>query len=135
MTSRLDVLLVDDNPINIDLVGFVLGGQGMRVRSARSAAEALEALAAARPDVILMDIQMPGTDGLTLTRRLRDDPATRGITIIAFTAYAMKGDEAKMRAAGCDGYLSKPIDVATFARDILACVAAAREEAGRTAPP
>ena len=66
-----------------------------------------------------MDIQLPGTDGLTFTRRLKADPATRHIVIVALTAYAMKGDESRMRAAGCDGYLSKPIDVGTFASRVL----------------
>ena len=75
-------------------------------------------IAQARPDVILMDIQMPGMDGLELTRRLKAAPDTRDIIVIAFTAYAMLGDEAKMRAAGCDGYLSKPIQVATFAEEV-----------------
>jgi CheY-like chemotaxis protein len=76
-----------------------------------------------------MDVQLPGQDGLALTHRLKADPATRGIAVIAFTAYAMKGDEAKMLAAGCDGYLSKPIDVATFAANVRRYVGAARPAA------
>jgi len=76
------------------------------------------------PDLILMDIQMPGMDGLELTRLLKADARTRPIVIVAFTAYAMKGDEAKFRAAGCDGYLSKPIDVATFAEQVRAYLVA-----------
>jgi two-component system cell cycle response regulator DivK len=67
-----------------------------------------------RPQVILMDLQMPGIDGFELTRRLKADPATRDIAIVAVTAYAMRGDEAQARAAGCDGYLTKPIDTETF---------------------
>ena len=74
---------------------------------------------------------MPGIDGLTLTRRLKADPATRHIVVVAFTAYAMKGDEAKMRAAGCDGYIAKPIDVATFAQKVCSHLAA---EANAAAP-
>ena len=69
---------------------------------------------------------MPGVDGLVLTRQLKADPATRHIVIVAFTAYAMKGDEARMIAAGCDGYISKPIDVATFAQQVRAFLPAAR---------
>ena len=71
-------------------------------------------------DLILMDIQMPGMDGLELTRQLTAGPTTRHTVVVAFTAYAMKGDEAKMRAAGCDGHLSKPVDVATFAARVRA---------------
>jgi CheY-like chemotaxis protein len=71
-----------------------------------------------KPEVILMDIQMPEVDGLEAVRRLRADPDTRGLVIVALTAYAMKGDEQVMRAAGCDGYLAKPIDVATFGASV-----------------
>jgi len=88
----------------------------------------LERLAAARPDVILLDIQLPGVDGLTLARELKAEPSTRGIALIAFTAYAMKGDEAKMRAAGCDDYIAKPISVAEFAQRVRACVDRVRGE-------
>ena len=116
MPSR--VLIVDDNPPNIALAGYVLNAAGFQVDSAGDGAQALIRIAARRPELILMDIQMPGVDGLELTRRLKADAATRDIVIVAFTAYAMKGDEARMRAAGCDGYLSKPIDVATFAASV-----------------
>ena len=100
------VLIVDDEPTNILLAGFVLEADGFIVASAADAQQALAAIATCRPDLVLMDIQMPGTDGLTLTRRLKLDPATRQITVVAFTAYAMKGDEVRMRAAGCDGYIA-----------------------------
>jgi len=116
MPSR--VLIVDDNPPNIALAGYVLNAAGFQVDSAGDGAQALIRIAARRPELILMDIQMPGVDGLELTRRLKADAATRDIVIVAFTAYAMKGDEARMRAAGCDGYLSKPIDVASFAASV-----------------
>jgi len=120
------VLVIDDNAINIDLVAYVLDADGFVVEAAADAEQALARLATFRPDVILMDIQMPGIDGLTLTRRLKSDPATRQIPIVAFTAYAMKGDEAKIRAAGCDGYVSKPIDVTRFAGAVRAYIAGAR---------
>src|SRR5579872_3754316 len=104
------ILIVDDNPLNVKLVRVVLLTSGYEVRTCADAESALEALQSYRPDAILMDIQLPGMDGLELTRRLKADPETRDITIIALTAYAMKGDEEKARAAGCDGYLTKPID-------------------------
>ena len=120
------VLIVDDNAINVELVTFVLDAGGFEVASAADADRALARIRAAAPDLILMDIQMPGMDGLELTRRLKADPSTRHVVVVAFTAYAMKGDEARMRAAGCDGYLSKPIDVARFAAQVRACLDEAR---------
>jgi CheY-like chemotaxis protein len=108
------ILIVDDNPLNVKLVRVVLLTSGYDVRTCADAESALEALQSFRPEAILMDIQLPGMDGLELTRRLKADPETRDITIIALTAYAMKGDEEKARAAGCDGYLTKPIDTAVF---------------------
>ena len=113
MGSR--ILIIDDQALNAELAEYVLLRAGHEVVVADSAARGFECIAQARPDLILMDIQMPDLDGLEMTRRLKEDPATRGITVIAFTAYAMKGDEERMRAAGCDGYLAKPIDVKTFA--------------------
>lgn len=112
------VLIVDDNPMNVDLVSFLLESDGFAVAATTEALRALEDIAAFRPDIVLMDIQMPGVDGLTLTRRLKRDPAMQAIVVVAFTAYAMKGDEEKMRAAGCDGYIAKPIDVASFAATV-----------------
>jgi two-component system cell cycle response regulator DivK len=111
-------LIVDDNAINIELVSFVLEAGGFCVAAAGDAAQAIEQVERFKPQLVLMDIQLPGVDGLTLTRQLKADPATRQIVIIAFTAYAMKGDAPKMRAAGCDGYLSKPINVASFAAQV-----------------
>lgn len=108
------ILIVDDNPLNVKLVRLVLLTSGYDVRTCADAESALEILQSFRPDAILMDIQLPGMDGLELTRRLKADPDTRDITIVALTAYAMKGDEEKARAAGCDGYLTKPIDTAVF---------------------
>jgi two-component system cell cycle response regulator DivK len=116
--TRGRVLVVDDNELTVELVTFVLSEDGFDVESARDAAEALMRIALAPPDLILMDVQMPGMNGVDLTRQLKADPATQHVPIVAFTAYAMKGDEAKLRAAGCDGYLSKPIDVATFASKV-----------------
>jgi len=119
------VMIVDDNPYNVELASFVLTTDGLEVAVAVNAADALAQIPVFRPDLILMDVQMPGMDGLELTRRLKADPATGHVRIVAFTAYAMKGDEAKMLAAGCDAYLSKPIEVASFARQVKAYLAPA----------
>lgn len=104
------ILIVDDHPINLKLVRVLLECEHHQVRAASDAAEALEVLRTFRPRLILMDIQLPDLDGLELTRRLKRDPATAAIPIVAVTAYAMKGDEEKMRAAGCAAYVAKPID-------------------------
>jgi two-component system cell cycle response regulator DivK len=114
------VLIVDDNELNLELASFVLAGDGLQVAVAHDSESALAQITTFRPDLVLMDIQLPGTDGLELTRQLRADSATRGLVIVAFTAYAMKGDEARMRAGGCDGYIAKPIEVAAFAAQVRA---------------
>ena len=108
------ILIVDDNPVNMKLIRILLTGEGYDARTAADAGEALEVLKGFSPRLILMDIQLPGMDGLELTRRLKADPLTRDITILGLTAYAMKGDEEKILAAGCDGYVSKPIDTRTL---------------------
>ena len=108
------ILIVDDNPINLKLARVLLTGEGYQVRTATDAEEALEVLQQFKPRLILMDIQLPGMDGLTLTRRLKADPATKNAIILGLTAYAMKGDEERVLEAGCDGYVPKPIDTRTF---------------------
>jgi len=112
--ANAEILIVDDNPVNLKLAQLLLTGEGHDVRTANDAEEALEVLKVFSPRLILMDIQLPGMDGLELTRRLKADPATRDITILGLTAYAMKGDQGKILAAGCDGYISKPIDTRTL---------------------
>jgi CheY-like chemotaxis protein len=104
------ILIVDDNPVNLKLARVILTLEGYNVEVATDAEEALARLAVFHPRLILMDLQLPGMDGLTLARRLKSDAATRGVIILALTAYAMKGDEKKALAAGCDGYITKPID-------------------------
>jgi two-component system cell cycle response regulator DivK len=104
------ILIVDDNEINLKLSRLVLQTEGYDVRTARDAEEALSVLTDFKPHLILMDIQMPGMDGLSLTKQLKADPATRNVMIVAMTAYAMKGDEQKALKSGCDGYIPKPID-------------------------
>jgi CheY-like chemotaxis protein len=112
--SRGSILIVDDNPTNLKLARVLLTTEGYEVRTAADAEDALAKLREAIPQLILMDIQLPGRDGLTLTRELKDAPETSSIVILALTSYAMKGDEARARAAGCDGYITKPIDTRTL---------------------
>jgi CheY-like chemotaxis protein len=101
---------VDDNPINLKLISYVLEFAGYQVLSAADADEALDIMRRVQPSLILMDIALPGMDGLTFTRKLKADAETRHIVIVALTAFAMKGDDAKAKEAGCDGYITKPID-------------------------
>jgi CheY-like chemotaxis protein len=108
------ILIVDDNPTNLKLARVMLAAEGYDVRVAVDAEEALAMLGGFHPRLILMDLQLPGMDGLTLTRHLKGDPATSHVAILALTAYAMKGDEEKARQAGCDGYITKPIDTRTL---------------------
>ncbi len=108
------ILIVDDNVTNLKLLRILLQGEGYEVRTAGDAEEALEVLKTFHPRLILMDIQLPGMDGLELTRRLKADGATREIIITALTAFAMKGDEQKALEAGCDGYIAKPVDTRTL---------------------
>jgi CheY-like chemotaxis protein len=111
--NRKRVLVVEDHPLNVKLVTLLLQGD-YDVRAAGDADEALQVLDGWLADLILMDLQLPGMDGLELTRRLKADPRTRGIVVVALTAYAMKGDEDKALAAGCSGYITKPLDTKTF---------------------
>lgn len=104
------ILVVDDHVANLKLLDFVLVRQGYEVRTAASAEETLVLLQDWQPRLILLDLQMPGMGGLELTRRLKADPAMRRIVIVAVTAAAMKGDDRTAYEAGCDGYVSKPID-------------------------
>ena len=108
------VLIVEDNPTNMTLAVFLLQSAHYEVLSATDAEAGLALARQERPDLILMDIQLPGMDGLQATRLLRDDPVTGSIPVIALTALAMKGDEERIRAAGCDGYIAKPLDYKQF---------------------
>lgn len=122
--SATRVLIVDDNAMNIAIAQVVLLAENFEVETAADSLEAMQKVVSFQPDLILMDVQLPGMDGLEVTRTLKTDPATRHIRIVAFTAFAMRGDEAKMRAAGCDGYLSKPIEVKKFGAQVRACLQA-----------
>jgi CheY-like chemotaxis protein len=114
MSSSPLILVVDDNEAGQLLVSTVLQLEGFRVDLAGSSEEVLEGVHARLPDLILMDVQLPGQDGLTLTRQLKADPATAGIPIVALTAHAMAGDQELALAAGCIGYISKPINTRTL---------------------
>ncbi len=104
------ILVVEDNDVNLRLVTFLLSSSGYEVREAADAQEALRLLEGFHPRMVLMDLQLPRMDGYELTRRLKADPATRDILVIALTAHAMSGDEEKALKAGCDGYFTKPIN-------------------------
>lgn len=108
------ILVVDDSVANMKLLSYLLESQGYDVRTAADASEALAVLADFRPRLVLLDLQLPGMDGLELARRLKADPANRELLIVAVTASAMKGDEEKALEAGCDGYITKPIDTRTL---------------------
>jgi two-component system, cell cycle response regulator DivK len=124
--TSLNILIVEDNPANLMLAGAVLRRAGHRITEARSAEEAVERLRIAIPDLILMDVQLPGQDGLELTRRLKQEPPTENVIIIALTAHAMKEDRDRVLAAGCDGYIAKPINTRGLADEINAIVHSAR---------
>jgi CheY-like chemotaxis protein len=114
MTKGAFILVVDDNYAGQLLATSVLELDGFRVHCAESAAEVHACLADEQPDLILMDVQLPGTDGLSLTRQLKSDPATAAIPIVALTAHAMPGDRQAAIDAGCVGYITKPIDTRTL---------------------
>jgi CheY-like chemotaxis protein len=112
------LLIVDDNATNLKLIAYLMRANGYDVDTAQDAESALDAIGLCRPEVILMDIQLPDVDGLALTRQLKAEPTTHDIVIIAVTAYAMKGDQEKALAAGCDGYVTKPIDTRALPAEI-----------------
>lgn len=112
--SAIRVLVVDDNPTNQKLLGFLLQARGYEVHNAADGAEALEAAARLAPALALIDIQLPGMSGLEVTLHLKADPTTAGIRIVIVTASAMQGDEARAVASGCDAYVTKPINTRTL---------------------
>ncbi len=114
-----DILVVDDNAINRQLAVYLLKRSGYNVYEAESGRQALEFLEGMAPDVILLDIQLPEMDGVEILKQIRANESTKDITIIALTAYTMRGDKEKFEAAGFDGYLPKPIEPKTFADQIL----------------
>ena len=108
------ILVIEDNPANMTLATFLLKSADHVVLAATDAEAGLTLADEGRPDLILMDIQLPGMDGLEATALLKANPQTKNIPVIALTALAMKGDEERIRAAGCDGYISKPLSYQNF---------------------
>ena len=126
---RQTILIVEDNDANRELLEDLLGATGYSVVAFGSGEEALAWLAGHRPDLILMDINLPGQDGLALTRQIKARPDLAEVPVIAVTAYAMKGDGERILAAGCDGYITKPIDVPQLSAQVALYLA------GRTGTP
>ena len=122
------ILVVEDNAVNRRLAEYLLRSTGYTVLEAATAREAFQRIQAHRPDLILMDLHLPEMDGLEATQRLKDDQATRHIPVVALTAYGMPGDRERALAAGCAGYITKPIDKATFLREVAAHLGGARAE-------
>ncbi|HLB77762.1 MAG TPA: response regulator [Candidatus Dormibacteraeota bacterium] len=112
------VLIVEDNPVNLRLAQFLLEKAGFAVAKATSGAECLAQLELDIPDVVLMDIQLPGEDGLSITRKIRATPRLAAVVVVALTAHAMAGDREKILAAGCDGYIPKPVDPGRLAGEV-----------------
>jgi len=109
------ILVVEDNDRNRRLLRILLKARGYEVTEAVTGEEAMKYLKDHKPDLILMDIQLPNVDGLEMTRKIKSNPKTADIPIVAVTAYAMKGDRERILEAGCDGYISKPIDTRRLA--------------------
>jgi two-component system cell cycle response regulator DivK len=118
------VVVIEDNPVNVKLISLLLRSAGYEVISAFNAEEGLELISTEMPALVLMDIQLPGMDGIEATRVLKADPSLAHIPVVALTSYAMKGDEEKMLAAGCDGYMPKPF----YHREFLAIVERMRDK-------
>ena len=122
------ILVIEDNDLNRELVIDLLEANGFIVYQAREAEEGLRLAREYMPDLVLMDLSLPGMDGLAATRALREDPAIQHLNVIALTAHAMKGDEQTALRAGCDGYLTKPIDTRTFAGKIRTFIALSKTQ-------
>jgi two-component system cell cycle response regulator DivK len=119
------VLIVEDNPANMTLATFLLQSAGYGVIRATDAEAGVALARSEQPHLVLMDIQLPGMDGLQATALLKADESTRAIPVIALTALAMKGDEERILAAGCDGYIAKPLDYKEFLAKVARRLAAA----------
>ena len=120
------ILLVEDNPMNRRVSEFLLKAQGYLVDEARDGQEALDKVKANPPDLILMDLQLPGLDGFAATKKIKQDSSTRHIPVVALTAYAMSGDAERAIQAGCDGYITKPIDPDEFHKTVAGYLNATR---------
>ena len=114
MTHAVKILIVEDNDLNLKLVRTLLRPSGYHLLEATDAETGIGLARSHLPDLILMDIQLPGMDGLTATRTIKNDPTLRDIRVVALTSFAMAGDKEKALVAGCDGYITKPIDTRSF---------------------
>lgn len=124
------ILVVEDNPLNLELVSDILGASGFLVRPTDTAEDALRAARCETIDLILMDIGLPGMDGLEAIRLLKSDPRTREVPVVALTAHAMRGDRERALEAGSAGYIAKPIDTRTFIDQVRAHLPAEPAEGG-----
>lgn len=123
------VLVIEDNPLNLELIVDLLEAKDFSVLQACSAEEGLRLAREAAPDLVLMDLSLPGMDGLAATQQLKADPSTRPLPVIALTAHAMSGDRDAAMAAGCDGYLTKPIDTRTFPDQVTRFIGSSQNHA------
>ena len=127
MSDGVHLLLIEDNEQNLELAQFLLEEAGFTVDCARNAFEARTALSREVPALVLMDIDLPGIDGLDLVSELRRKPAWKGLPVIALTAHAMRGDRERFLAGGCSGYMSKPIQVGSFVNDVRRYIDGSKE--------
>jgi CheY-like chemotaxis protein len=125
--TRNRILIIEDNLLNLELASDLLEANGFIVHSARTAEEGLRKAREILPDLVLMDFGLPGMDGLSATKALKSNPVTRCLAVVGLTAHAMKGDEEIALKAGCDGYLTKPIETRTFTDTIRRFIASASE--------
>ena len=120
------VMIVEDNELNMKLFRDLLEAHGYQTSGTSNGFEALDLVRKLRPDLVLMDIQLPQVSGLEVTRWIKDDPELRAIPVVAVTAFAMKGDEERIREGGCEAYISKPISVSMFLDTVRQFIGEAR---------
>lgn len=118
LNEKLKILVVEDNPLNMKLINVILRGEGVEVLAAENAEEGIEICKTCQPDLVLMDIQLPGMDGLEATRIIKNNKQLNHLPVVALTAHAMEGDEEKAYEVGFDGYITKPIDTDTFMESV-----------------
>ena len=133
--EKTNILIVEDNIDNYELVRFLLQRSGCEALWAHSGREAIEMLKTERPDLILMDLSLPEMDGWTATERIKSDPETKHIPIIALTAHTLPGDRKRALDVGCDGYLSKPVNIELFDETVQDALARAKEKVRRGSGP
>jgi CheY-like chemotaxis protein len=133
--TRNRILIIEDNQLNLELAADLLEANGFVVASAPTAEEGLRLARELLPDLVLMDFSLPGMDGLSATKNLKADPATRHLTVVGLTAHAMKGDEELALNAGCNGYLTKPIDTRTFIAAVTEFIASAHLRQSKKTTP